>query len=123
MADLITGRGKLQFNNLIPNEDYTLFLIACTPDGLPKTGDKLNVKKDPVKTLEATPTNAVYSVKAYSVTKTSAKVSVSGNDAASGQTYMLNYISKARLAEAQALKVGIQAQKAEAQVKGPKAVK
>ena len=99
MADLITGRGKLQFNNLIPNEDYTLFLIACTPDGLPKTGDKLNVKKDPVKTLEATPTNAVYSVKAYSVTKTSAKVSVSGNDAASGQTYMLNYISKARLIE------------------------
>lgn len=99
MADLITGRGKLQFNNLIPNEDYTLLLIACTPDGLPKTGDKLNVKKDPVKTLEATPTNAVYSVKAYSVTKTSAKVSVSGNDAASGQTYMLNYISKARLIE------------------------
>lgn len=99
LADLVTGRGKLQFSDLIPNEDYTLFLIACTPDGLPKTGDKLNVKKDPVKTLEATPTNAVYSVKAYSVTKTSAKVSVSGNDAASGQTYMLNYISKARLIE------------------------
>lgn len=99
LADLVTGRGKLQFSNLIPNEDYTLFLIACTPDGLPKTGDKLNVKKDPVKTLEATPTNAVYSVKVYNVTKTAAKISVSGNDAASGQTYMLNYISKARLIE------------------------
>lgn len=99
LADLVTGRGKLQFSDLIPNEDYTLFLIACTPDGLPKTGDKLNVKKDPVKTLEATPTNAVYSVKTYNITKTEAKVSVSGNDAASGQTYILNYISKARLIE------------------------
>lgn len=99
MADLVTGRGKLQFNNLIPNEDYTLFLIACTPDGLPKTGDKLNVKKDPVKTLEATPTNAVYSVKVYNVTKTAASVSISGNTAAEGQTYMFNYITKARLIE------------------------
>ena len=99
MADLVTGRGKLQFSDLIPNEDYTLFLIACTPDGLPKTGDKLNVKKDPVKTLEATPTNAVYSVKVYNVTKTAASVSVSGNTAAEGQTYMLNYITKARLIE------------------------
>ena len=99
MADLVTGRGKLQFSDLIPNEDYTLFLIACTPDGLPKTGDKLNVKKEPVKTLEATPTNAVYSVKAYNITKTAASVSVSGNTAAEGQTYMLNYIPKARLIE------------------------
>lgn len=99
MADLVTGRGKLQFSNLIPNEDYTLFLIACTPDGLPKTGDKLNVKKDPVKTLEATPTNAVYSVKVYNVTKTAASVSISGDTAAEGQTYMLNYITKARLIE------------------------
>ena len=84
---------------MIPNEDYTLFLIACTPDGLPKTGDKLNVKKDPVKTLEATPTNAVYSMKVYNVTKTAASVSVSGNTAAEGQTYMFNYITKARLIE------------------------
>lgn len=99
MADLVTGRGKLQFSDLIPNEDYTLFLIACTPDGLPKTGDKLNVKKDPVKTLEATPTNAVYSVKAYNITKTAASVSISGDTAAEGQTYMLNYITKARLIE------------------------
>lgn len=99
MADLVTGRGKLQFNNLIPNEDYTLFLIACTPDGQPKTGDKLNVMKDPVKTLEATPTNAVYSMKVYNVTKTAASVSVSGNTAAEGQTYMFNYITKARLIE------------------------
>ena len=99
LADLVTGRGKLQFSNLIPNEDYTLFLIACTPDGLPKTGDKLNVKKDPVKTLEATPTNAVYSVKVYNVTKTAASVSISGDTAAEGQTYMLNYITKARLIE------------------------
>ena len=99
MADLVTGRGKLQFSNLIPNEDYTLFLIACTPDGLPKTGDKLNVKKDPVKTLEATPTNAVYSVKVYNVTKTAASISISGDTAAEGQTYMLNYITKARLIE------------------------
>lgn len=99
MADLVTGRGKLQFSNLIPNEDYTLFLIACTPDGLPKTGDKLNVKKESVKTLEATPTNAVYSVKVYNVTKTAASVSISGDTAAEGQTYMLNYITKARLIE------------------------
>lgn len=99
MADLVTGRGKLQFSDLIPNEDYTLFLIACTPDGLPKTGDKLNVKKEPVKTLEATPTNAVYSVKVYNVTKTAASVSISGDTAAEGQTYMLNYITKARLIE------------------------
>lgn len=99
LADLVTGRGKLQFSDLIPNEDYTLFLIACTPDGLPKTGDKLNVKKDPVKTLEATPTNAVYSVKAYNITKTAASVSISGDTAAEGQTYMLNYITKARLIE------------------------
>lgn len=99
LADLVTGRGKLQFSDLIPNEDYTLFLIACTPDGLPKTGDKLNVKKDPVKTLEATPTNAVYSVKVYNVTKTAASVSISGDTAAEGQTYMLNYITKARLIE------------------------
>lgn len=99
LADLVTGRGKLQFSNLIPNEDYTLFLIACTPDGLPKTGDKLNVKKEPVKTLEATPTNAVYSVKVYNVTKTAASVSISGDTAAEGQTYMLNYITKARLIE------------------------
>lgn len=99
MADLVTGRGKLQFSDLIPNEDYTLFLIACTPDGLPKTGDKLNVKKESVKTLEATPTNAVYSVKVYNVTKTAASVSISGDTAAEGQTYMLNYITKARLIE------------------------
>lgn len=99
LADLVTGRGKLQFSDLIPNEDYTLFLIACTPDGLPKTGDKLNVKKEPVKTLEATPTNAVYSVKVYNVTKTAASVSISGDTAAEGQTYMLNYITKARLIE------------------------
>ena len=99
MTELVTGRRKLEVGKLIPNEDYTLFLIACTPDGLPKTGEKLNVKRVPVKTLEATPTNAVYSVKTYNVTKTATKVSVSGNDAASGQTYMLNYISKARLIE------------------------
>lgn len=96
--DLYTGKANFSASSLIPGEDYTLFLIACTPDGLPKTGDKLNVKKLAVTTAEATMTGAVYSVKVYDITKTDAKVSVSGNKAAEGQTYMLNYITKERLA-------------------------
>ncbi len=96
--DLYTGKANFSVSSLIPGEDYTLFLIACTPDGLPKTGDKLNVKKIAVTTAEATMTGAVYNVKVYDITKTDAKVSVSGNTAAEGQTYMLNYITKERLA-------------------------
>ena len=98
MNDLYTGKINFTASSLIPSEDYTLFLIACTPDGLPKTGDKLNVKKIAVTTAVATMTGAVYSVKVYDITKTDAKVSVSGNTAAEGQTYMLNYITKERLA-------------------------
>lgn len=98
MNDLYTGKANFTASSLIPNEDYTLFLIACTPDGLPKTGEKLNVKKIAVTTAEATMTGAVYNVKVYDITKNDAKVSVSGNTAAEGQTYMLNHVTKERLA-------------------------
>lgn len=97
MEDLCVSQTKVEFKNLIPNEDYYLFLIACSTDGMPKTGDKFNVKKFDVKTKEAKPTKAVYTIKVYSVSKTSAKVSVDVDTAGEGQTFLTNYITKADL--------------------------
>lgn len=95
--ELCAERVKVQFSDLIPSEDYYLFMIACTPDGQPKTGSKLNVKKQEVKMKDATMTGAEYSVNVFNVTKTSAQVSVSVNTAGEGQTFLTNYISKAEL--------------------------
>lgn len=95
--DLYVTRAKIAETGLIPDEDYTLVLIACTPDGQPKTGDKLNVVKRTFKTSTAVKTGAVYSLKVYDITKTGAKVSIAGDKAAEGQTYMLNYAPKAEI--------------------------
>lgn len=95
--DLCVETSKVEFNNLIPDEDYYLFMIACTPDGLPKTGDKLNVKKHEVRTKTATPTGAVYSLKVFNIQKTSASVAVTVNEAGENQTFLTNYISKEEL--------------------------
>lgn len=97
LEDLCITRAKVEFTNLIPNEDYYLFLIACTPDGAPKTGEKLNVKKVDVKTQAAKPTGAVYTLNVYNVTKTTAKISVSVNTEGEGQTFLTNFITKADL--------------------------
>lgn len=97
LNDLCITRAKVEFKNLIPNEDYYLFLIACTPDGAPKTGKKLNVKKVDVKTETAKPTGAVYTLNVYNVTKTTAKISVSVNTEGEGQTFLTNFITKADL--------------------------
>lgn len=97
LNDLCITRAKVEFKNLIPDEDYYLFLIACTPDGAPKTGKKLNVKKVDVKTEVAKPTGAVYTLNVYNVSKTTAKISVSVNTAGEGQTFLTNYITKADL--------------------------
>lgn len=97
LNDLCITRAKVEFTNLIPNEDYYLFLIACTPDGAPKTGKKLNVKKVDVKTQAAKPTGAVYTLNVYNVTKTTAKISVSVNTEGEGQTFLTNFITKADL--------------------------
>lgn len=97
LNDLCITRAKVEFTNLIPNEDYYLFLIACTPDGAPKTGEKLNVKKVDVKTQAAKPTGAVYTLNVYNVTKTTAKISVSVNTEGEGQTFLTNFITKADL--------------------------
>ena len=95
--DLYVTRAKIAETKLIPDEDYTLVLIACTPDGQPKTGDKLNVVKHTFKTTAAVETGANYSLKVYDITKTGAKVSIAGDDAAEGQTYMINYDTKAHI--------------------------
>lgn len=97
LEDLCITRAKVEFTNLIPNEDYYLFLIACTPDGAPKTGEKLNIKKVDVKTEAAKPTGAVYTLNVYNVTKTTAKISVSVNTEGEGQTFLTNFITKADL--------------------------
>lgn len=97
MDDLVAERAKVQFTDLIPNEDYYLLMIACTPDGLPKTGSKLNVMKHDVKTKAATATGAEYSINVFNISKTSAQVSVSVNTAGEGETFLTNYISKAEL--------------------------
>lgn len=97
LNDLCITRAKVEFKNLIPNEDYYLFLIACTPDGAPKTGKKLNVKKVDVKTETAKPTGAVYTLNVYNVSKTTAKISVSVNTEGEGQTFLTNFITKADL--------------------------
>lgn len=97
LDDLCITRAKVEFKNLIPDEDYYLFLIACTPDGAPKTGKKLNVKKVDVKTETAKPTGAVYTLNVYNVSKTTAKISVSVNTEGEGQTFLTNYITKADL--------------------------
>lgn len=98
MDDLVIERSKVEFTDLIPDEDYYLFLIACTPDGQPKTGEKLNVKKHALRTKSATATGATYALK-VNPSKTDATVYVTGDNAAENQTYMLNYISKADLAK------------------------
>lgn len=95
--DLYVTRAKIAETKLIPDEDYTLVLIACTPDGQPKTGDKLNVVKHTFKTAAAVKTGANYSLKVYDITKTAVKVSIAGDDAAEGQTYMFNYATKAEI--------------------------
>ena len=97
LEDLCITRAKVEFTNLIPNEDYYLFLIACTPDGAPKTGEKLNIKKVDVKTETAKPTGAVYTLNVFNVSKTTAKISVSVNTEGEGQTFLTNYITKADL--------------------------
>ena len=97
MDDLVAERAKVQFTDLIPDEDYYLLMIACTPDGLPKTGSKLNVMKHDVKTKAATATAAEYSINVFNISKTSAQVSVSVNTAGEGETFLTNYISKAEL--------------------------
>ena len=111
MDDLYITRAKVQFTNLIPNEDYYMFMIACTPDGLPKTGDKLNVKKYDVKTKAATATGAVYSINVFNVSKTSAQIEVTVNTEGEGQTFLTNYITKAELEELSAGKTESEALK------------
>ena len=95
--DLCTGRTRAEFTNLIPNEDYYLFMIACTLDGKPKTGEKFNTKIHEFKTNVATNTGAEYSIDVFNVAKTTAQISVSVNAAGEGQTFLTNFISKADL--------------------------
>lgn len=109
--DLCIETAKVEFKNLIPDEDYYLFTIACTPDGQPKTGSKLNVGKHEVRTRQAAKTGAVYSLNVFDVQKTTASVSVTVNEAGENQTFLTNYISKddlgkltASMSESDALK-------------------
>ncbi len=91
---LQADRAKVEFTSLIPDEDYYLFIFACNTDGTPKTGSKANIQKVAVKTNAAVATGAEYTINVFSISKTSAKVNVSGNDAATDQTFLMNIISK-----------------------------
>lgn len=95
--DLCIEKTKVEFKNLIPDEDYYLFTIACTPDGQPKTGSKLNVGKHEVRTKVATKTGAVYSLNVFDIQKTTVNVAVTVNEAGENQTFLTNYISKEEL--------------------------
>ncbi len=91
---LQADRAKVEFTNLIPNEDYYLFIFACNTDGTPKTGSKANIQKVAVKTNAAVATGAEYTINIFGISKTSAKVNITGNDAATDQTFLMNIISK-----------------------------
>lgn len=94
-AYLFADRAKGSFTDLIPNEDYYVFIFACNTNGTPKTGEKANIVKIPVRTKTASPTNATYTIKVSNISKTTARVNVSGDDKATGQTFLLNYVTKA----------------------------
>ena len=92
---LCADRAKGSFTNLIPDEDYYVFIFACNTNGTPKTGEKANIVKIPIRTKTASPTNATYTIKVSNISKTTARVNVAGDDKATGQTFLLNYVSKA----------------------------
>lgn len=96
-AYLFADRAKGSFTDLIPDEDYYVFIFACNTNGTPKTGEKANIVKDPIRTKTASPTGATYTIKVSNISKTTARVNVSGNDKATGQTFLLNYVTKAEL--------------------------
>lgn len=94
-AYLFADRAKGSFTDLIPDEDYYVFIFACNTNGTPKTGEKANIVKIPIRTKTASPTNATYTIKVSNISKTTARVNVSGDDKATGQTFLLNYVTKA----------------------------
>ncbi len=96
-AYLFADRAKGSFTNLIPDEDYYVFIFACNTNGTPKTGEKANIVKKTIRTKTASPTGATYTIKVSNISKTTARVNVSGNDKATGQTFLLNYVTKAEL--------------------------
>ena len=94
-AYLFADRAKGSFTDLIPDEDYYVFIFACNTNGTPKTGEKANIVKVPIRTKTASPTGATYTIKVSNISKTTARVNVSGDDKATGQTFLLNYVTKA----------------------------
>lgn len=94
-AYLFADRAKGSFTDLIPDEDYYVFIFACNTNGTPKKGEKANIVKVPIRTKTASPTGATYTIKVSNISKTTARVNVSGDDKATGQTFLLNYVTKA----------------------------
>lgn len=92
---LHADNADVSYTRLIPNEDYYLLIFACNVDGSPKLEEgKINLKKVPVKTAEATMSQAEYTITTLNVEKTTARVHVDADSQYSDETFVFSYITK-----------------------------
>lgn len=106
---LYADSANVNFNDLIPNDNYYLLIFACNPDGTPKLGDKVNLMKKEIKIEAAKMSQAQYELSVSGVTKTSAKVVVKDNSDFRNETFLLNYVTKAEYDAMADKTAGIQA--------------
>lgn len=68
---------SVEFDRLIPDDDYLMLIFACYPDGTPKTeAGKVNLLKVPVHTKPAAQISARFSMSVSSIAQTTAVVKV-----------------------------------------------
>lgn len=97
---LYAVNANVEFTRLIPNEDYYLLIFACNTDGSPKLDEgKINLKKVPVKTQPATPSQAVFKLSTTKVEKTSASLKVYADAEFSEETFMFNIMTAERYSQ------------------------
>lgn len=91
---MFADAANVKFNDLIPNDTYYLLVFACNPDGTPKLGEKVNLKKVEVKTQEAKPSNADFTLNIMNntITRNSVTVMVEASDDFKYDTFLINYV-------------------------------
>lgn len=104
---------NVKFNDLIPNDDYYLLIFACNPDGSPKLGEKVNLKKVDVKTEPAKQSNAKFSLSILNstISRNSVDVRVEIDDPSlyKYETFLVNYIKDSEYQSLQDKEKGLQA--------------
>lgn len=90
-----SGMTSVEFDRLIPSQDYCLFVFACNSDGTPKLDSGINLTKHEFRTLDAEPVSTRFLLSAHNPTQNTVRLYVDSEPRGNGDTYMFNYITKA----------------------------